>query len=567
MAARSDTGHLLRLYGGAAARVARRGRKKAASEATDATERPVFVVGAPRSGTTFMGASLGRLPGFVDLGEVGPLKVAIDELAALPEDEAALRLRRTLERVRRFGLARRLRAVEQTPETSFILGAALRAYPQAKVVHMIRDGRDVVCSLLEKGWLRAERGGADDVGNPYGEQTPLLGRARAHAGVQRRERGDAARAGPGAGTSPQPEQPRPQPRSRCATRSSRPTLTPPPGTSPGTSTPTPTRWPTRWPRSTPSPSAAGAATSPRSRSPTSKPKPARSCASSATENVPRLPELVPTLPEPARKVARNAIWAYGKATSRFRPLPDFLILGAQKAGTTALYAYLSKHPRITGPSWKEVSYFDRHYARGPSWYRGNFPNLLRTRGELVGEASPSYVFHPLAPERVKELVPEARLIALVRNPVDRALSHYNHEVALGREPLSFEDAVAAEEERLEGEESRLRSDPRYFSGEWWSHTYKARGRYAEQLERWLAVFPREQLLILPSEELLGEPERAHAQVLEFLGASPHRLDSYPRVYERQYEGMKPETRAELAEYFAEPNRRLYELLGRDLAWR
>jgi hypothetical protein len=170
VAVRSDTGHLLRLYGGAAARVARRGRKKAASESTDATERPVFVVGAPRSGTTFMGNSLGGLPGFVDLGELGPLKVAIDELAALPEEEAARRLRRTLERVRRFGLARRLRAVEQTPESSFVLGAALRAYPQAKVVHMVRDGRDVVCSLLEKGWLRTERGGADDVGNPYGEQ-------------------------------------------------------------------------------------------------------------------------------------------------------------------------------------------------------------------------------------------------------------------------------------------------------------------------------------------------------------------------------------------------------------
>jgi hypothetical protein len=170
VAARSDTGQLLRLYGRAAAHVARRGRKKAALEATDATERPVFVVGAPRSGTSFMGGSLGRLPGFVDLGEVGPLKATIDELAALPEDEAARRLHGILERVRRFGLARRLRAVEQTPETSFVIGAALRAYPQARVVHMIRDGRDVVCSLLEKGWVRAERGGADDVGNPYGEQ-------------------------------------------------------------------------------------------------------------------------------------------------------------------------------------------------------------------------------------------------------------------------------------------------------------------------------------------------------------------------------------------------------------
>jgi hypothetical protein len=282
----------------------------------------------------------------------------------------------------------------------------------------------------------------------------------------------------------------------------------------------------------------------------------------------RLPaELIPTIPEPARVVLRNAVWTYGKATSRARPLPDFLILGAQKAGTTALYAYLRRHPGITGPSWKEVSYFDRHYARGPSWYRGNFPNVLRARGALVGEASPSYLFHPLGPERVKELLPEAQLVVLVRNPIDRALSHYHHEVALGREPLSFEHALAAEEQRLDGEEERLRSDPRYFSRAWWSHTYKARGRYAEQLERWLAVFPREQLLILPSEELLDEPECTHAQVLEFLEAPPHRLDSYPRVYERRYEGMEPGTRAELEAYFAEPNRRLYELLGRDLAWR
>ena len=277
--------------------------------------------------------------------------------------------------------------------------------------------------------------------------------------------------------------------------------------------------------------------------------------------------LIPTIPEPARVVLRNGVWAYGWVTSPFRPLPDFLVLGAQKAGTTALYEYLRRHPQISGPSWKEVSFFDRHWARGESWYRGNFPNVARTRGKHVGEASPSYVFHPLAPQRVQEVVPEARLIVLVRNPVDRALSQYNHEVALGREPLPFEEALDAEEERLRGEQERMAADPRYFSREWWSHTYKARGRYAEQLERWLAVFPREQLLVLPSDDLGSDPARAHAQVLEFLGASPQRLDSYPRVYEREYEPMKPETRERLAAEFEEPNRRLYELLGRDLGWR
>jgi hypothetical protein len=282
----------------------------------------------------------------------------------------------------------------------------------------------------------------------------------------------------------------------------------------------------------------------------------------------RLPaERIPTIPEPARAVLRNAVWTYGRATASARPLPDFLIIGAQKAGTTALYAYLRRHPAITGPSWKEVSYFDRHYGRGEAWYRGNFPNRVRARGKLVGEASPSYMFHPLGPERVKALVPEARLVALVRNPVDRALSHYHHEVALGREPLSFEHALDAEDERLRGEEERLATDPSYFSRAWWSHAYKARGRYAEQLERWFAIFPPEQVLILPSEDLGAEPEGTYARVLAFLGAAPHRLDAYPRVFERRYEAMSAETRARLAAEFEAPNRLLYELLGRDLGWR
>ncbi|HSC50186.1 MAG TPA: sulfotransferase domain-containing protein [Gaiellaceae bacterium] len=277
--------------------------------------------------------------------------------------------------------------------------------------------------------------------------------------------------------------------------------------------------------------------------------------------------LIPTLPEPVRAVLRSGVWAYGTVTSPFRPLPDFLVLGAQKAGTTALYAYLRRHPELTGPSWKEVSFFDRHWVRGVAWYRGNFPNKARTRGVLVGEASPSYLFHPLAPERVQEVVPEARLVALVRNPVDRALSHYNHEVALGREPLPFEEALDAEDERLRGEVERMLADPGYFSREWWGHTYRARGRYAEQLERWLAAFPQEQLLVVPTDDLAADPGGVYGRVLAFLGVRPHRLDSYPRVYERQYEPMKPETRERLAAEFDEPNRRLYELLGRDLGWR
>ena len=279
----------------------------------------------------------------------------------------------------------------------------------------------------------------------------------------------------------------------------------------------------------------------------------------------RLPaEVIPRIPEPVRRVARTAVWGAGRATARWRRLPDFLVIGAQKAGTTALYAYLRWHPGITGPSWKEVSFFDRHWWRGEAWYRGQFP--LRSGGRLVGEASPSYLFHPLAPERARAVVPHARLVAVLRDPVDRAYSHYQHEVALGREPLSFEDALSAEEERTRGEVERLIADPRAFSRAWWGHTYTARGLYAEQLERWLAAFPREQLVVVTTEELGERPQETYASILAFLGAAPHALAEYPRVFDRDYAPMRPDTRAALAARFAEPNRRLEALLGRSLRW-
>jgi hypothetical protein len=279
--------------------------------------------------------------------------------------------------------------------------------------------------------------------------------------------------------------------------------------------------------------------------------------------VSRLPQLIPAIPEPLRAVPRSVVWAWGTATAGGRPLPDFLVLGAQKAGTTALYDYLYRHPAISGPRWKEVSFFDRHWRRGERWYRGNFP---RGAAPPVGEASPSYLFHPLAPERVRSLLPDARLIALLRNPVDRAFSHYQHEVALGREPLSFEDALAREDERTRGEVERMAADPGYFSRAWWNWTYRDRGLYAEQLERWYAVFPREQLLVVATDELAAAPAETYARVLAFLDAPPHELDAYPRVFSREYEQLPAATRASLSAFYASPNARLYELLGRDLGW-
>ena len=131
-------------------------------------DRFVFVVGSPRSGTTFLASAIGSLPGFVDLGEVAPVKAAVPDLAALSPAEAAGRLRRLLAVARRVGLVGAVRPVEQTPEMAFVVRAVPLAYPAARVVHIVRDGRDVVCSLLEKPWLRREQAHVDDAGVPYG---------------------------------------------------------------------------------------------------------------------------------------------------------------------------------------------------------------------------------------------------------------------------------------------------------------------------------------------------------------------------------------------------------------
>lgn len=131
-------------------------------------DRFVFVVGSPRSGTTFLAGAIGSLPGFVDLGEVPPVKAAVAELAALERQDAARRLRRILGVARRVGLVGAVRAVEQTPELAHLIDVVALAYPRARIVHVIRDGRDVACSLLEKPWLRRDQAKTDDAGVAYG---------------------------------------------------------------------------------------------------------------------------------------------------------------------------------------------------------------------------------------------------------------------------------------------------------------------------------------------------------------------------------------------------------------
>ena len=255
--------------------------------------------------------------------------------------------------------------------------------------------------------------------------------------------------------------------------------------------------------------------------------------------------------------------------------PTFLIIGAQKSGTTSLFSYLTVHPAVVGSTRKEVHYFDRKYFRmKPEKYRSFFQPPERGLGDRLfrrgrpqfGEATPYYLFFPHAPARAAAFNPELKLIAVLRDPVDRAYSSYQQRVRRGREPLSFEEAIEREEERIGADLEKTLADPTYWSWPLRDCSYVARGRYLEQLERWLEHFPRERLLVLSSDDLEDDPAAVVATCFEFLGVPLLRAESYPRLHSFSYEPMRPETREKLAAYFAEPNRRLYEFLGRDLGW-
>jgi hypothetical protein len=226
-----------------------------------------------------------------------------------------------------------------------------------------------------------------------------------------------------------------------------------------------------------------------------------------------------------------------------------------------------QHPAILPPFGKEIHYFDHYYGLGLRWYRGRFPYRHRLRHALTLDASPYYLVHPQVPQRAAQLLPEVKLIALLRNPVERALSHYQHEIRAGRESLSFADAIAQEAGRLAGEEERLASDPSYYSYNHHRFSYTRRGLYLEQLRRWVQHFPRRQLLVLQSEWLYRDPVGASAAVYRFLGLAPHRLDHYKPFLRGNYEReMPPELRARLAEFFAPANRELYQWLGEEFDW-
>ena len=264
----------------------------------------------------------------------------------------------------------------------------------------------------------------------------------------------------------------------------------------------------------------------------------------------------------------------GLVTARQRTLPDFVIIGAQRCGTTSLFKYLTQHPGFHPSLPKEVHYFTLYYAKGLTWYRSHFPleagrqraQETTEHGFVTGEATPYCMLHPHAPRRLRHTLPNAKLILLLRNPVDRAYSHYHYEVKMGAETLPFNDALALEETRTSGEEERLLADETYRSFNYQHFTFLARGRYAEQIERWRRYFDAEQMLILDSGDLYKHPLGTLGRVTAFVGLPAWTYSGFKRYNDTHYPQMDPLLRRDLIDYYRPHNRRLYDLVGHDFGW-
>ncbi len=266
-------------------------------------------------------------------------------------------------------------------------------------------------------------------------------------------------------------------------------------------------------------------------------------------------------------------------TRRFREpgvLPDFLIIGAMKSGTTTLFAMLCQHPGVLAPAAKELQYFSipRNHRRGEAWYRGCFPppSVVRASEQVLGyrpvtgEATPAMSLREYA-DGAARLLPDARLVVTLRNPVDRAYSHYQH-MALAAIPdkRSFEAALEQEIALLERGVQITENSPSRHRRQLHTFGYLNRGYYAEHLARWLRHYPREQLLILNFDAWKSDAPAAASRVAAFLGLPAHDfvgLRNNEGVYR---ESMAPATREWLTAHYRPHNCRLFELLGEHWGW-
>lgn len=268
------------------------------------------------------------------------------------------------------------------------------------------------------------------------------------------------------------------------------------------------------------------------------------------------------------KFKRKLRYPWGRLTASKRQLPGAIVIGTQKGGTSSMFRYLLQHPQYHGAINKEVHFFDYRYDKGLGWYQAMFPFRSEIpEGSVTGEASPFYMYHPLVPARVAESIPDAKLIVLLRNPVDRALSHYYHNVRRGRSQLPIQEAFDREQEIIGPERERLKNKEIFKPHDFRYFAYTERGLYVEQLERWFQHFPREQFFIRASEDFYTGGHAFMREVFEFLKIDPdYQISDFTPGNVGIERTEDPALRERLEAYFAPYNKRLEDLLGVSYGW-
>ena len=279
------------------------------------------------------------------------------------------------------------------------------------------------------------------------------------------------------------------------------------------------------------------------------------------------------LPVKFKIFVKKILWKYRELTWPLRKLPDFLVIGAMKSGTTSLYSYLIQHPQISKPQKKEIYFFSTNlYNKGIHWYRAHFP-FQYSSNQLTFEASTDYIFVPKAAELIYRCLPDVKLILLLRNPVDRAISHYFHQTQRYRERLSILEALAYENNRIPSSKAlmeRVTNIQNYKKDPYIVFSYKSRGLYIEQVKKFLQYFPKERLFIVNSEKLYSQPDYVMKQIYHFLGIESNYIvkDFTPKnvTSDSVKSYISEDVYQYLNDYFEPFNRELYELIDHDFNW-
>ena len=271
---------------------------------------------------------------------------------------------------------------------------------------------------------------------------------------------------------------------------------------------------------------------------------------------------------------RRALFEARRMARVPRAMPDFILIGAQKSGTSSMFAYLKQHRQIVRPVFKELYYFDRHYHRGLDWYGCNFParsaiarrNDRNGRRHLTFEATATYIFDAQVPGRIAQDIETRKFIVLLRNPVDRAISAYWHARRMGRETRSLDEALKIDRDRYEAERAFEEGRGPEPAGAPPRPAYLRRGIYHEAVARWQHVFPPENLLVLQSEIMFADPAAIMARVFTFLDLPPaDGIDFAPQNVGR-YDGSDADARQALAEFYRPHNEKLNAMTRNALDW-